>query len=156
MFKKNKKIILISIAIIILVGIFVYGEIHTRSILSLENTDPSVLTDTSPSQERKDTNTDLKNTINVSFEILGQTYQSKVPENSSVYDLMNILKNDIENNFTFNYKEHPGMGVFINEINGVKGGDGGYWIYYINNKEASVGVSNYILKEGDSVLWKHE
>ena len=69
---------------------------------------------------------------------------------------MTNLQNNKVNNFTFNYKEYSGLGIFIDEINGVKGGQGGYWIYYINNKEANVGVSNYILKDGDSVLWKQE
>ena len=48
------------------------------------------------------------------------------------------------------------MGSFITEINGIKGLPGKYWIYYVNDKLASVGVSKYVLKEGDIINWKNE
>ena len=97
-----------------------------------------------------------KNEINITLEVLGQTYKISAPEKSSVYNVMNILKNQEKNNFTFNYKKYPSIGIFIDEINGVLGGQRSYWIYYVNGVEASVGVSSYILKDGDSVLWIQE
>ena len=48
------------------------------------------------------------------------------------------------------------MGSFVTGINNNKGSPGKYWIYYVNDKKASVGVSNYILKEGDIINWKQE
>jgi len=95
------------------------------------------------------------NLVKVSLEVLGNRYDTQMKENSSVFDLMNKIKKE-NNNFYFKYKEYPSLGIFIEEINGIKDGSGKYWIYYINNKEASVGVSKYILKEGDSILWKQE
>ena len=59
-------------------------------------------------------------------------------------------------NFSFKTKEYPGLGYFVEEINGVGGGQGKYWIYYVNGKEASVGIKDYVVKEGDIISWKHE
>ena len=30
------------------------------------------------------------------------------------------------------------------------------WIYYVNGKEAAVGISNYKINPGDTVSWKYE
>jgi len=61
-----------------------------------------------------------------------------------------------EGKIDFKEKTYVGMGKFIEEINGVKGNGNKYWIYYVNNKKAEVGVSNYKLKSGDVVSWKLE
>jgi len=31
-----------------------------------------------------------------------------------------------------------------------------YWIYYINSETASVGASDYVVAEGDVILWNYE
>lgn len=83
-------------------------------------------------------------------------YEISVPQNSTVYDLMNALKQrgDIE----FTGKISSGLGFFVEGINGVKNNDTNstYWIYYINDKTAGIGISNYILKPGDVIIWKYE
>ena len=84
--------------------------------------------------------------IKVSLGVLDKKYEVEIKENPSVFEVMKDLQNREENNFDFKYKEYPSLGIFIYEINGVKGTPGLYWIYYVNGKEASVGVSNYILK----------
>lgn len=94
--------------------------------------------------------------LKVFLTVLGKTYSTEIKEGGTVYDLMKELQNKKENNFIFKYKEYPSLGVFIEEINGIKGGNGKYWIYYVNDTEASVGVSKYVLREGDSILWKQE
>ncbi|MBI3335244.1 MAG: DUF4430 domain-containing protein [Candidatus Portnoybacteria bacterium] len=86
-----------------------------------------------------------------------KTYQVGISENSSAYDLMKKASEQYE--FSFNGKEYPGLGFFVETINGVKNnekGDGKYWIYYINGEEAQAGISNYIVKSGDEILWKYE
>lgn len=98
----------------------------------------------------------LDKNIKVSLKVLNNKYNTEIKDGSTVYDLMTEIKNHKEKNFDFKYKEYPSLGIFIDEINGVKGGNGKYWIYYVNNTEASVGASKYILKEGDSILWKQE
>lgn len=88
------------------------------------------------------------------LEINGIKYESEIADQMSVYDFMTQLQN--EGKITFKEKNYPGMGKFIEEINGVKGSGEKYWIYYINNKKAEVGVSNYKLNPGDVVSWKYE
>lgn len=140
MSKKYLKILIVFLSFIILFVVFYF---FNKNLYKIERvTNQNVLIS--------------QNIINVSLEVLGKSYQSSVPERSSVYDFMTILRNKKENNFSFKSKEYPSLGIFIDEINGVSGGNGGYWIYYINNKEATVGVSNYILKNGDRILWKQE
>ena len=49
-----------------------------------------------------------------------------------------------------------GLGFFVDSINGIKSGNGYSWIYYINGKKATVGVSTYKLQEGDLIEWRYE
>ncbi|MEK7104171.1 MAG: DUF4430 domain-containing protein, partial [Patescibacteria group bacterium] len=73
-----------------------------------------------------------------------------------VYELMNLLK--ARGDINFQGKTSLGLGFFVEEINGLKNNpnENVYWIYYINNKAAQVGVSNYILKPNDIINWKYE
>jgi len=91
--------------------------------------------------------------VNVSLIVLNNEYNTDIKEGSSLFDVMEKIKKE-NNNFDFKYKEYPSLGIFIEGINGVNGGGGKYWIYFVNKKEASVGVSNYILKEGDIINWE--
>lgn len=54
----------------------------------------------------------------------------------------------------FSGKEYPGLGFFVTELGSLKEGDGKHLMYSINGKEASVGVSLYIPKAGDSIVWE--
>ncbi len=44
---------------------------------------------------------------------------------------------------------------FIDSIAGI-GGEGKYWIYYVNGKMGEVGADKKIVKEGDEIEWKLE
>lgn len=57
---------------------------------------------------------------------------------------------------TFSGKNYPGLGFFVTEIGTLRAGDGKNLLYYINGKEATVGVSSYTLKDGDIIEWKLE
>ena len=58
--------------------------------------------------------------------------------------------------FDFKTKEFPGLGVMIEEINGLKNGDGYYWILYINGKDSAKGASAAQVQSGDTIEWKYE
>lgn len=164
--KNNNKLILIVSLVGVIIFTF-YLFFVERSIpkpivsnIDIIKTQKEVV-QTAPSLLGTDTGIDKTEIINknekkVILEVLGNTYTIEIKDNDSVLSAMNILDNDNKYNFNFGYKKYPSLGIFIDEINGIKGGSGGYWIYYVNGKEASVGVSNYILKEGDSILWKQE
>ncbi len=96
-------------------------------------------------------------TIKVALNVLGKNYDIEIKEGSSVIDVMKKLEEESINNlFSFKYSDNYSLGSFVTEINGAKGTPGKYWIYYVNGKLASVGVSNYILKDGDIINWNQE
>lgn len=97
-------------------------------------------------------------TIKISLVVLDKKYETEIKEGSTVFEAMKKIEEEStsDNLFIFKYTEHSGLGSFITEINGIKGTPGKYWIYYVNNEKASVGVSKYIIKEGDIINWKQE
>lgn len=72
----------------------------------------------------------------------------------TVYDAMKVLQQ--KNKILFEGKEYMGLGFFVTSVNSLKNGNGKYLMYYINGQEASVGVSSYVLQEGDIIEWKLE
>jgi hypothetical protein len=136
----------IFIILIIFITVFITGCLSINKIESLL---PNLLLNKGEEKEEGQI-------IYATLEIGGKKYQEETINQTTVYDLMRKLQTNKENNFSFSYKEYPGMGIFVDEINGIKGTSGAYWIYYINGKEASVGISNYILKSGDIINWKQE
>jgi hypothetical protein len=94
--------------------------------------------------------------VEVSFVVGSHRYSTEIKKGSNVFDVMVQIKTENKDNFDFKYSEYPYLGIFINEINGVVGSPGAYWIYYVNDKEASVGISNYIINDGDIINWKQE
>lgn len=105
------------------------------------------------SKNYKIENDELKKLSKIILEINDKKYESTLPENSNIYEHMDHLQK--EGKITFKYKNYPGMGKFIEEINNIKNGEKS-WIYYVNNKKATIGISNYKIKNGDVVSWKLE
>jgi hypothetical protein len=81
-------------------------------------------------------------------------YESAVPAKSTVYDLMLALEQ--RGDLNFKGQDWPGLGFFVEEINGVKNAAGNYWFYYINGKSAAVGITSYVLKANDIINWQYE
>jgi hypothetical protein len=46
------------------------------------------------------------------------------------------------------------LGQLVEEINGVRSGDGHYLIYFINGAMAKTGADQYVTRRGDKVEWK--
>jgi hypothetical protein len=61
-----------------------------------------------------------------------------------------------EGQIYFKEKNYSGMGEFIEEINNQKNNGEKNWIYYVNDKKANIGISNYKINPGDVVSWKYE
>jgi hypothetical protein len=52
-------------------------------------------------------------------------------------------------------KDYGDMGVIVDEMAGLKNGDGGkYWQYFVNGVQPMVGADKYVLKNNDKVEWK--
>lgn len=143
----KKKIILVLVLFAVLVGVLYFNKDEKEVAVVPEQV---VAKEESVSEKIKE----IKTVPMVTLEVLGEKYRSEVREGDTVYLIMKRLGE--KENFSFNYKEYPSMGVFVDEINGIKGEPGKYWIYYVNGVEASVSVSKYILKEGDVISWKQE
>ena len=73
--------------------------------------------------------------------------EADIPEGSNVLDLMTVCGIPFE-----------GQGGFVTSINGISQDEAAnkYWIYYINGEYAPVGASEYIVQDGDEILWKLE
>lgn len=136
---KNKIRILIFVFLAVLIGI---GLIYIRK----GGTNTNVLPQKQVQEEIVQANIEVGNTI----------YKVSLPKGSTVFDLMQYAER--QNNFQFYGKDFQGLGFFVSEINGVKQDPlkGSYWIYYINNQKAQVGVSGYIIKNNDTITWKYE
>lgn len=87
--------------------------------------------------------------------VSGNKYEAAIKPGSSAYDLMNALKEQKKIDFKSN--NYSGLGVFIEEINGVRNNQGGMnWLYYVNGQPAKIGVSYYMVKANDVIEWKYE
>ena len=59
----------------------------------------------------------------------------------------------LKENYTVVTKDYPGLGEFVESINGVKPDQNHFWSYYIDGKPAQVGASSYKTKNSDQIEW---
>ncbi len=144
--QKNKKINIIVSLGFLLVGLFfllpVFSPEETKTIPE-ERAVKSVVSKSA----------DLK-TVKTTLEVNDEAYEGEIKTATSVYDFMKSL--EIEGKINFSERNYIGMGKIITAINGVKSNGEYTWIYYVNGKEADIGVSNYKINSGDVVSWKYE
>jgi len=84
----------------------------------------------------------------------GVTAHLQIAPDTLLYDALVQAKN--AKIITFNGKNYPGLGFFMTDIGTLHRGGGKDLLYYINGKEATIGVSSYKLNDGDNILWKLE
>lgn len=53
-------------------------------------------------------------------------------------------------------RDYPGLGFFVETINGEGAPSGSSWILYINGKPSDIGASGARVKPGDTALWRIE
>lgn len=58
--------------------------------------------------------------------------------------------------FSFEGKEYPSLGYFVESINGTKSADGFYWFLYINDTSSPLGASSALVQVGDVVEWRYK
>ena len=73
-------------------------------------------------------------------------------DGDTFYDALMEARN--EGKLQFSGKNYPALGFFVTDIGTLHSGNGDDLLYYINGKEAAVGVSAYVLKDGDIIEWK--
>lgn len=116
-------------------------------------------------QENRPILSDTSNKIKVTFIAGIFSSDFSVLKGGSAYDVMLALsasslpvpseQTGIKP-FLFKAKEYPGIGYFIEEINGIKNEGGKYWTLYVNGKYSTVGASDYKLLDGDKIEWRYE
>lgn len=80
-------------------------------------------------------------------------YQIVIADDSTVFSLLEELAE--RENFEIETTLYPEMGVFVESINGLKGGkDNKWWLYWVNDKLGEVAADKKEVKEGDKVEWK--
>ena len=95
--------------------------------------------------------------IGVQFVVEHATSTYYIPKGSTVLNLM--LQASSSQAVIFTSKEYSGLGTLITSINGKVSNQGRsdlFWIYSVNGKKATVGVSAYVLRDGDVVSWSYE
>ncbi len=152
-----QKLYIEMIAVILLVGIFFAFHFIIPVVKNTKN-------ETSPQSttliiESKKT----ESLQNISFEktkslqqftlIAGDTtIQIPFSHGGTLYDALLATKQ--KGALSFSGVKYTGLGFFITDIGALHQSNGKYLIYFINGTEASVGVSSYVPKDGDIVLWK--
>lgn len=104
------------------------------------------------SNENTDENTQDINTEKISLTAGSVVLDLNIIQGETLYDI--LLAKENENLIEFKAKEYPGIGFFVTDIGSLHQNNGKYLMYYINNKEASFGVSSYIPKDGDVIRWE--
>lgn len=66
-------------------------------------------------------------------------------DSMSVFDLL-VEKHDVKFKATL-------QGVFVTAIDSIKGGEGYFWIYLVNDSAAQKACDKYLTKNGDKIKW---
>jgi hypothetical protein len=82
------------------------------------------------------------------------SYSVFVPVGSTVFEAMSTAS--MTKGLSFRASDYPGLGFFVEEINGIKNGQGKYWTLYVNGVYSNVGASSYELESGDRIEWRYE
>jgi hypothetical protein len=82
------------------------------------------------------------------------TYTLDVMEMGTVLEVMD--KAVAEGVFSYRGRTYPGIGVFVEEVGGLKNEKGMYWILYINGETSDRGVSSARVVPGDVITWNYE
>ncbi len=93
-------------------------------------------------------------TINKGGEDISE-YQIEIYGTSTVFALLEELVN--KENFEIKTTFYPEMGVFVESINGLRGGtDNKWWQYWVNGKLSEVAADKKQVKAKDIIEWKLE
>ena len=82
-----------------------------------------------------------------------QTFPQEVLQGGAT--VLELLENlERRQGITIEKRNFPGLGVFIEAIQGVHNTNDSYWQFWVNGEYSKVGAGQYELKDGDKVLWK--
>ncbi|MEK7479712.1 MAG: DUF4430 domain-containing protein, partial [Patescibacteria group bacterium] len=147
---RTKYLVLITVSSLILFGVVFYTIQSSMNAKLLKTTEwpAPYATTTAETREVKPTE------IGVVVSIEGTRYDASIPADATVLEAMRTLADS--GAITFSGREYPSLGFFVESLNGKYGGDGFYWILYVNGKTSETGASQTSLKAGDAVEWRYE
>ena len=125
----KKRIISVSFisVVVIIIGVFLFYSRHNKNhIVNNSNLD-SVLITATPAASNK-----------VSYDC---------SKGKSVFEL--LKKTDPNVSYS-----KSNYGVFVTAINGIKQGNGRYWLFSVDGKEATVSADTYICQGNETVDWE--
>jgi hypothetical protein len=92
---------------------------------------------------------------NATFIVGDKKYSVAITASESIDDAMRALAAQ-NSSFSFTEKSYPGLGQYVDTINGKASGNGYYWFLYVNGKVSNTGVSSTHLAPGDTVEWRYD
>jgi len=82
-------------------------------------------------------------------------YQISSDESSTVFSL--LMELSVKENFEVDSTVYENMGIFVESIDGLKGGTNDkWWQYWVNDKLGEVAADKKIVESGDKIEWKFE
>jgi hypothetical protein len=166
--EKNKfsKKVVVGVVLILIAGVFIFSRVGNTDNKFSKNEGKFLGPQTPPPTDLKPDVPlgEVKKVQNVTseakdmrpmieMEVLGQEYNIPIKPGETLKNAMDNFENQ-NNGFTFSGREMLGVGFFVEEINGVKNGGGLYWVYYLNDVSATVGVSSQYLSGGENIRWE--
>jgi hypothetical protein len=90
-------------------------------------------------------------TIRITIE--SAVYETCIEDGVSLLSAMQTATSD---GLVFTGKEYPSLGFFVESINGKHAENGYYWFLYVNGESSSAGVSETVVRAGDSIEWRYK
>jgi len=151
---------LLSLISILAVSLGVFGYVaHTRPVsrVSIHPGQPTAVRTVTVVRTSVSSPVPLpvvKMSANASLTVAEHLYPLTVHAGETVLEAMRDLVSTTD--LVFTGEDYPGLGFFVESINGKKNGGGEYWVFYVNSVSASVGVSTQTVSVGDTIAWKYE
>ncbi len=89
-----------------------------------------------------------------SIKINNQSYPIALTEALTGLEAMQSLA--AAGTLQFTGRDYPGLGFFVDSIDGIANEGGMYWVFYVNAKSATTGIASVGLSPGDTIEWKYE
>ena len=105
-------------------------------------------------EQKKENKKNTEDTESITILAGDTTVQLLFTSNTLFYDA--LVREKELGKIEFSGKNYPGLGFFVTDIGTLHAGAGKDLLYYVNGKEATVGVSAYRLKDSDIIEWKLE
>lgn len=88
------------------------------------------------------------------LKIATTTLTFSVKESETVIDAMHALASN--GKLAFTGRDYPGLGFFVDSINGTKNAGGMNWFLYVNGVSATEGASSAVVNSGDVIEWRYK